>query len=70
VLTATRRLQTEVPLGKERSSGSRVRFPVRITLLMFVAAIRRSNSLLCVVRDGFDDGRSSVRTGSAALGGI
>src|SRR5919109_1322946 len=40
VLHATRSLQTEVPLGSERSSGSVVRFPVMITRLMFVAAMR------------------------------
>jgi hypothetical protein len=39
VLQATRSLQTDVPLGSERSSGSDVRFPVMITRLMFVAAI-------------------------------
>ena len=39
LLTATRRLQTEVPPGVERSSGSRVRFPVMTTRLMLVAAI-------------------------------
>jgi hypothetical protein len=33
-----RRLQTDMPLGSERSSGSAVRFPVITTLLMFVAA--------------------------------
>src|SRR3954451_22816339 len=40
VLHATRSLQTEVPLGSERSSGSAVRLPVMITRLMFVAAMR------------------------------
>src|SRR6185503_20827300 len=39
VLQAMRSPQTEVPLGVVRSSGSRVRFPVRTTRLMFVAAI-------------------------------
>jgi hypothetical protein len=37
-----------MPLGSERSSGSRVRFPVRTTRFMFVDAMRRSYSLLCV----------------------
>src|SRR3954462_8584152 len=39
VFTATRSLQTEVPLGSERSSGSDVRLPVMITRLMFEPAI-------------------------------
>src|SRR5688572_14339667 len=34
-----RRLHTDMPLGSERSSGSRVRFPVRMTRLMLVAAM-------------------------------
>ena len=38
LLTATRRPQTGVPPGVERSSGSRVRLPVIVTRLMFVAA--------------------------------
>src|SRR4051794_29915484 len=38
VLHATRSEQTDMPLAVERSSGSRVRFPVRTTRLMFVAA--------------------------------
>jgi hypothetical protein len=38
VLHAIRRLQTAVPLGSERSSGSRVKLPVRMTRLMLVAA--------------------------------
>ena len=46
VLHAMRRLQTAVPLGRLRSSGSRVRLPVRTTRLMLVAAIRRSFVLL------------------------
>src|SRR5215210_4557668 len=33
-----RRLHTDIPLGSERSSGSRVRLPVSTTRLMFVAA--------------------------------
>src|SRR2546421_11669147 len=33
-----RRLQTAVPLGSERSSGSRVKLPVRMTRLILVAA--------------------------------
>src|ERR1700690_1353299 len=33
-----RSLHTDVPLGSERSSGSAVRFPVRTTRLMLVAA--------------------------------
>ena len=41
VLHAIRRLQTDMPLGSERSSGSRVRFPVITTRLMFVAATVR-----------------------------
>ena len=49
LLTASRRLQTEVPLGVLRSSGSRVRFPVRMTLLMFVAAT--SLAPLCRLMD-------------------
>src|SRR5437763_4745241 len=36
-----RMLQTDIPLGSERSSGSAVRFPVMTTLLMFVAATAR-----------------------------
>src|SRR5215217_758411 len=42
VLLAMRREQTDMPLGSERSSGSRVRFPVRTTRLMLVAATRGS----------------------------
>jgi hypothetical protein len=38
VLQATRIEHTEVPLDVERSSGSRVRLPVMMTRLMFVAA--------------------------------
>src|SRR5918998_170330 len=34
-----RRLQTDVPDCSDRSSGSRVRFPVRITRLMLLAAM-------------------------------
>src|SRR5215207_6688649 len=34
-----RSLQTELPLARERSSGSAVRLPVRTTRLMLVAAI-------------------------------
>src|SRR3954451_14917179 len=53
VLEAIRRLQTDIPDGVDRSSGSRVRFPVRTTRLMFVAAISagsfrlRTDSLTC-----------------------
>src|SRR3954466_6519710 len=56
VLTARRRLQTEVPDGVVRSSGSRVRLPVRMTRLMLLAAIRRSllaiggSSWVCLAR--------------------
>jgi hypothetical protein len=38
VLTATRSLQTDVPDGSARSSGSLVRFPVMHTRLIFDAA--------------------------------
>jgi hypothetical protein len=38
VLHATPSLQTDVPFGNERSSGSLVRFPVITTRLMLVAA--------------------------------
>src|SRR5207248_2370828 len=38
LFTATRSSQTGVPLGRLRSSGSRVRLPVRTTTLMLVAA--------------------------------
>jgi hypothetical protein len=38
VLLAMRSEQTDMPLGSDRSSGSRVRFPVRTTRLMLVAA--------------------------------
>src|ERR687892_505376 len=38
VLQATRIEHTDVPLPVERSSGSRVRLPVRMTRLMLVAA--------------------------------
>jgi len=38
LLTATRSLQTEVPLGVERSSGSLVKLPVIAQILMFEAA--------------------------------
>src|SRR5437763_11994655 len=41
-----RRLQTDMPLGSERSSGSAVRFPVITTLLMFVAATTLSFQLV------------------------
>src|SRR5215207_5970327 len=34
-----RSLQTELPLARERNSGSAVRLPVRTTRLMLVAAI-------------------------------
>src|SRR3978361_723408 len=39
-MPATRSLQTEVPLGSERSSGSAVRLPVMITRWMLFAAMR------------------------------
>src|SRR5215210_8081924 len=39
VLDAIRSEHTDMPLAVERSSGSRVRLPVRTTRLMFVAAI-------------------------------
>src|SRR3954452_18984315 len=42
VLEAMRSEQTDVPLAVERSSGSRVRFPVSTTRLMLVAATRGS----------------------------
>ena len=40
--------QTEVPLGSERSSGSRVRLPVITTLLMLVAATTYLPFALCI----------------------
>src|SRR4051794_37644269 len=43
-----RRLHTGVPPEVERSSGSCVRFPVRTTRLMFVAAIGGTPLLLLV----------------------
>src|SRR3954465_2369042 len=62
VLTATRSEHTLVPEGVLRSSGSRVRFPVRITRLMFVAAISAASFL-------FGDRLGSrVHTGSARSG--
>jgi hypothetical protein len=39
VFDAIRRLQTDIPDGSDRSSGSRVRFPVMMTRLMLVAAM-------------------------------
>src|SRR5919206_233663 len=42
VLEAMRREQTDRPLAVERSSGSRVRLPVRTTRLMLVAAMEGS----------------------------
>src|ERR1700735_4589201 len=39
VLHATRRLQTDVPLGSVRRSGSAVRLPVRTTRLMLTLLI-------------------------------
>src|SRR3954471_6595952 len=50
VLDAIRRLQTDMPDGVERSSGSRVKFPVRTTRLMLVAAISAGSFQL---RTGF-----------------
>src|SRR5688572_28058360 len=47
LLTATRSLQTDVPLGKLRSSGSRVRLPVTTTTFTFVAATRSHLSQTC-----------------------
>src|SRR3954451_17172747 len=46
VLQATRSEHTGVPLPVERSSGSRVRLPVRTTRLMLVAATEGSFRLL------------------------
>jgi hypothetical protein len=48
-----RSLQTDVPLGSERSSGSAVRFPVITTLLMFVAATAVPFSLSSSVWQAF-----------------
>src|SRR3954467_10193294 len=54
-----RRLHTAVPPFVWRSSGSRVRFPVKTTLLMFVAAMRLLPPVL------LEDRRSRLHTGSA-----
>src|SRR5215208_2073657 len=54
-------LQTDMPLGRFRSSGSRVRFPVRMTLLMLVAAMKLNSSYAVC-------GRSRVHTRPEASG--
>src|SRR4051794_28389743 len=53
-----RRLHTAVPPFVWRSSGSRVRFPVKTTLLMFVAAMRLLPPVL------LEDRRSRLHTHS------
>src|SRR5918997_4191014 len=62
VLLAIRRLHTAVPPLVCRSSGSRVRLPVRTTRLMFVAAMRLLFLLL------LEDRRSRVHRGSERSG--
>src|SRR5262245_16533046 len=51
-----RSLQTELPLCRERSSGSVVRLPVITTTLMFVAATRGLLSLSKLGSPGLDRG--------------
>ena len=53
VADAIRSEQTDMPLDVERSSGSRVRLPVRTTRLMFVAATEGSFRLLRLLESSF-----------------
>jgi hypothetical protein len=64
VLHATRSEHTDMPLGSERSSGSRVRFPVRTTRLMFVAATK---GLLSTAKAGEARCRPSLGVGAAVI---
>src|SRR3954470_3356062 len=60
VLQATRSEHTEVPLCSERSSGSRVRLPVRTTRLMLVAATGGSFRLLRLLESSFGESRGGA----------
>src|ERR1017187_6421545 len=58
---------TDVPLGSERSSGSRVRFPVRTTTLRLDAAMKEAPSIALSGCVPTLDGRSEIARGVGAV---
>src|SRR5215218_6927143 len=62
---------TDMPLARERSSGSRVRFPVRTTLLMLVAAtVWLLSMLLSTLGAESRSGIGAIGDGAATCGEI